>query len=267
MRQWGQTRKFHHGWRAYHHHGIVTAEGIKGNFGHKGCDHTCAPTLQGAVVQGINGGKVFLPFFQFAVEHNAVGIFEPADQMDRPGIAGGLSEHIEHGTDGSQPGAAGDDHQMLVPELLHGPSLAIWTPQKQGISGLFLEDDVGDLADGTDGKLQPSISLGRDGDGGLTDYGDGQLHELTMGGLGFGNNPEGPLMTAFFFDAQDGTSLRLNRIHHGADLLYWLAMEALISSTAADALLTVAEMEISSGQRWVQRPQPTHICSSPNRAL
>lgn len=74
--------------------------------------------------------------------------FEAADQVDRPGIARALGQHVEHGTNGSQAGTACDDHQMLVTELLYGPTFAVGAPQEQGISGLLLEDNVGDLANG-----------------------------------------------------------------------------------------------------------------------
>lgn len=155
-----QSCEFHHGRRTHHHNGIVAAEGVKGDFRYKGCDQACAPPFQGAVIQSVNSGKLFLPFFQFAVEHDAVSILEPADQMNRPGVAGSLGQHMKHGTDGSQAGAAGDDHQMLVLELLHWPALAVRASQEQSIAGLFLEDDIGDLTHGADGKLEPAVTLG-----------------------------------------------------------------------------------------------------------
>lgn len=98
-----------------------------------------------------------------------------------------------------------------LPELLHGPALAVGAAEEEGIPRLLLKDHVGDLTHGADGELQPPVALGGHGDGGLADHGDGELHELAVGGLRVGGHAEGPLMAALFLHAQDFTGLRLNR--------------------------------------------------------
>ena len=109
---------------------------------------------------------------------------------------------------------------MLVPELLHRPALSVGPPKEQGVTYLLLENNIGNLAYGANGQLQPAVSLCRNRDGGLADHGNRYLHKLTVSRLCVTGHPKGPLVMALFFDAQDRTSLRLNRIHHSTDLLY-----------------------------------------------
>lgn len=202
-----------------HVDGVVAVEGGEGDLLDKGGDQAGAPALLGVVVQGVDGGEFLLPGLQLAVEHDAVLILEAGDEVHGLGKAGVRRQHVEHGTDGCQAGAAGDDHQVLAPELLHGPALTVGAAEEEGIPRLLLKDHVGDLTHGADGELQPPVALGGHGDGGLADHGDGELHELAVGGLGVGVHAEGPLMAALFLHAQDFTGLRLKRIRHFVPLL------------------------------------------------
>ena len=127
-----QAGELHHGRGTHHHNGVVAVEGVEGDLLDKGGDQAGAPALLGVVVQGIDGGEFLLPGLQLAVEHDAVLILEAGDEVHGLGKAGVRRQHVEHGADGGQAGAAGDDHQVLAPELLHGPALAVGAAEEEG---------------------------------------------------------------------------------------------------------------------------------------
>lgn len=116
--------------------------------------------------------------------------------MDVPDEGGVLFQMPQQGPYRRDAGTPGNHHQMFPLELFQGPALSVGPPQEQHVARLLGEDAVRHPADRPDGKFQPSLSLGGNGDRRLAHLGDGELHELAVLGFGVRGDPEGPLVPA-----------------------------------------------------------------------
>lgn len=154
-------------------------------------------------------------------------------EMRRTCAVGVRRQHVEHGADRGQAGAAGDD--QCLSRNCSTASLAVGAAEE--VSPASFKDHVGDLPTERMNSSHPSPWWTRRW--GLADRGDGELHELA-GRLSVATRKVHSWRLSSSRSGFHRPEAELNRIISFPPSYCW-ARPALISFTAALTLLTVAK--------------------------